>query len=145
MIGAIDHIGFAVRDIAETLKLYRDVLGLPVVHEEIDPYGGLKAAFVKVGDTYLEFLQDVAADAAGGTKVIDQRDIARYIEKRGEGIHHIAFRVPDIRAAMREMAARGLRLIDAEPRPGCRDSQIFFLHPQSTNGVLIHFVERPGD
>jgi methylmalonyl-CoA epimerase len=145
MIGSIDHIGFAVRDLAATLRLYRDVLGLPVVHEEIDPYGGLKAAFVKVGDTYLEFLQDVAPEAAGGTKVIDQRDIARAIEKRGEGLHHIAFRVPDIRAAMREMAARGLRLIDAQPRPGCRDSQIFFLHPQGTNGVLIHFVERPGD
>ena len=145
MIGPIDHLGFAVRDIDATLRLYRDVLGLPVVHEEIDPYGGLKAAFVKVGDTFLEFLQDVERDAAGGTKVIDQRDIARYIDRRGEGIHHLAFRVPDVRAAMREMQARGLHLIDAEPRPGCRESQIFFLHPKSTNGVLIHFVERPGD
>ncbi len=79
----------------------------------------------------------------GDEKVIDQRDIAKFVARRGEGLHHIALRVADIEEAMRDARVAGLRVIDDEPRPGARGSKIAFIHPRSTGGVLIHFVERP--
>lgn len=85
----------------------------------------------------------MGAEPAGGQKVIDQRDIARFVARRGQGLHHIALRVADIEEAMREARAAGLTVIDETPRPGARGSKIAFLHPKSTGGILIHFVERP--
>ena len=87
-----------------------------------------------------EFLQDRMPEL--GDKVTDQRDISRWIEKRGEGIHHIAVRVDDIDAAIQEVKAKGLRVLDEKGRPGARGSKVAFIHPKSTGGVLIHFVER---
>jgi methylmalonyl-CoA/ethylmalonyl-CoA epimerase len=140
----IDHIGVAVRDLDAHLALFGDKLGLPIRdREEEDPYGGLKSAFARVGDVDFEFLQDLAP--AEGAKAIDQRDIAKWIERRGEGLHHIALRVADIEEAIRDARAAGLRVIDETPRPGARGSKIAFLHPRSTGGILIHLVERPGD
>ncbi len=137
----IDHIGIAVRDLDKFLKLFGEALGLKIHDfEEADPYGGLRAAFAQIGETDFEFLQDRAP--AGGEKVIDQRDISRWIEKRGEGIHHIAVRVPDIEEAIRDAKAAGLRVIDEHGRPGARGSKVAFIHPKSTGGILFHFVER---
>jgi methylmalonyl-CoA/ethylmalonyl-CoA epimerase len=137
----IDHIGIAVQNLDKFLKLFGENLGLKIYDfEEADPYGGLRCAFAQIGETDFEFLQDRAP--AAGEKVIDQRDISRWIEKRGEGIHHIALRVANIAEAIREAKAQGLRVIDEEPRPGARGSKVAFLHPKSTGGILFHFVER---
>ena len=140
-IRKIDHIGIAVRDLDKFLKLFGEALGLKIHDfEEADPYGGLRCAFAQIGETDFEFLQDRVPEA--GEKVIDQRDISRWIEKRGEGIHHIALRVPDIEGAIRDAKAAGLRVIDEHGRPGARGSKVAFLHPKSTGGILFHFVER---
>ena len=140
-IRKIDHIGIAVRDLDKFLKLFGEVLGLKIHDfEEADPYGGLRCAFAQVGDTDFEFLQDRVPEE--GEKVIDQRDISRWIEKRGEGIHHIALRVPNIEQAIQQAKAAGLQVIDEHGRPGARGSQVAFLHPRSTGGILFHFVER---
>ena len=138
----IDHIGIASADLGRHIEIFGDKLGLEIhdIHEK-DPYGGLRAAFARVGDTDFELLEDRVPD--GDQKVIDQRDIARFVARRGEGLHHIALRVPDIEEAMRDARAAGLRVIDDVPRPGARGSKIAFLHPKSTGGILIHFVERP--
>lgn len=137
----IDHIGIAVRDLDKFLKLFGEGLSLKIHDfEEADPYGGLRCAFAQIGETDFEFLQDRAP--AAGEKVIDQRDIARWIEKRGEGIHHIALRVANIAEAIRAAKAQGLQVIDETGRPGARGSKVAFLHPKSTGGILFHFVER---
>jgi len=137
----IDHIGIAVRDLDKFLKLFGENLGLEIHDfEEADPYGGLRCAFARIGETDFEFLQDRTPEV--GEKAIDQRDIARWIEKRGEGIHHIALRVPSIEEAIREAKAQGLRVIDEHGRPGARGSKVAFIHPKSTGGILFHFVER---
>ena len=140
-IRKIDHVGIAVRDLDKYLKLFGEDLGLEIhSFEEKDPYGGLRGVFARIGETDFEFLQDREPDASG--KVIDQRDIARWLEKRGEGIHHIALRVANIEEAIADAKAKGLHVIDEKPRPGARGSKIAFLHPKSTGGILFHFVER---
>ena len=100
----------------------------------------LRIAFARIGEADFEFLQDRMPEL--GDKVTDQRDISRWIAKRGEGIHHIAVRVDDIDAAIQEVKAKGLRVLDEKGRPGARGSKVAFIHPKSTGGVLIHFVER---
>ena len=140
-IRQIDHIGVAVRDLDRYLDVFGNILGLEIHDfEEADPYEGLRIAFARVGETDFEFLQDRLPEAAD--KVTDQRDIARWIDRRGEGIHHVALRVDDIDAAVAEARAKGLRVLDETGRPGARGSRVAFLHPKSTGGVLIHFVER---
>ena len=140
-IRQIDHIGVAVRDLDRYLAVFGNILGLEIHDfEEADPYEGLRIAFARVGETDFEFLQDRLPEAAD--KVTDQRDIARWIDRRGEGIHHVALRVDDIDAAIAEAKAKGLRVLDETGRPGARGSRVAFLHPKSTGGVLIHFVER---
>lgn len=138
----IDHIGIASGDLARHIEIFGTGLGLEIHgFEEKDPYGGLRSAFARVGDTDLEILEDRVPD--GDQKVIDQRDIARFVARRGQGLHHIALRVADVEEAIRDAKAAGLAVIDETPRPGARGSRIAFLHPRSTGGVLIHFVERP--
>ena len=138
----IDHIGIASADLDKHIEIFGDKLGLEIHgFEEKDPYGGLRAAFARVGDTDFELLEDRVPD--GDQKVIDQRDIARFVSRRGQGLHHIALRVADIEEAMRDARMAGLHVIDDTPRPGARGSKIAFIHPKSTGGILIHFVERP--
>jgi methylmalonyl-CoA/ethylmalonyl-CoA epimerase len=138
----IDHIGIASGDLGKHIEIFGDKLGLEIHDiEEKDPYGGLRAAFARVGNTDFEILEDRVPD--GDQKVIDQRDIAKFVARRGQGLHHIALRVTDIEEAMRDAKAAGLTVIDETPRPGARGSKIAFLHPKSTGGILIHFVERP--
>jgi len=129
MLQRIDHIGIAVKRLDETIAFYRDVMGLEVSASEI--FNGLKIAFLRVGDSELELLEDMTPDGA----------IARHIAKRGEGMQHIAYRVDNIEQALEAMRAKGIELIDEQPRPGARQTRVAFLHPKSTRGVLIEFVE----
>lgn len=129
----IDHIGIAVRSLAEAGRFYREVLGLEVGPAELLPDDGIAAAFVPLGDSRIEFLEPAAPDGP----------VARFLERRGEGIHHIALAVPDVARALEGARGAGFELIDQGPRPGAHGSRIAFLHPKNTQGVLIELVERP--
>ena len=129
MIRKIAHIGVAVKNVAEVEKLYSEVLGLPITGREVTPDN--KVTFITLGDTAVELLQSVKPDGA----------IARHIEKKGEGIHHMALEVDNIEKALEELKAKGVVLIDEKPRRGAHDSKIAFLHPKGTYGVLLELVE----
>jgi methylmalonyl-CoA/ethylmalonyl-CoA epimerase len=129
MLRGIDHIGLAVKNLDETVAFYRDVMGLQVSSTEI--FNGMKIAFLRVGDSELELLEDLTPDGP----------IARHIARRGEGIQHVAYRVDDIERALEAVRAKGIALIDERPRPGARRARVAFLHPKSTRGVLVEFVE----
>ena len=129
MIRKIAHIGVAVKNIEEVEKLYSEILGLPITGREVSPDN--KVSFIPLGDTAVELLESVEPDGA----------IARHIEKRGEGIHHIALEVDNIEKTLEELKAKGLALIDQKPRRGAHGSKIAFLHPKGTYGVLIELVE----
>ncbi|MBP7073621.1 MAG: methylmalonyl-CoA epimerase [Clostridia bacterium] len=132
LVSKIDHIGIAVSNLDETVKLYRDVLGLELHGTEVVPEQKVRVAFLPVGDTEVELLESTSAEGP----------IAKFIEAKGQGIQHIAFRVNDIEAALEEMKAKGMRLIDDKPRYGAGGAKIAFLHPKSTGGVLIELCER---
>jgi len=132
MIKKIDHIGIAVKNLEEALKLYTEVLGLEVEGTEVVEDQKVKVAFLPVGDSEIELLE--STDPEG--------PISRYIEKRGEGIQHIALRVDNIEQALEEVKKKGIKLIDEKPRYGAGNARIAFLHPKSTNGVLIELTER---
>jgi len=126
----IDHIGVAVKDLDATLKFYQETLGLEVT-ERMD-HGNNRGAFVKVGQVEFEFLENKDPQSA----------IARHIEKRGEGIQHIAFEVDRIEEAVEGLKKKGIPFIDEKPRPGARGSRIVFMHPKSTYGILMELVQR---
>jgi methylmalonyl-CoA epimerase len=128
MLRQIDHIGIAVKSLDETVAFYRDVMGLEVSSTEV--FNGMKIAFLRIGDSELELLEDLTPGGA----------IARHVAKRGEGVQHVAYRVDDIELALQAMRDKGVELIDERPRPGARNAQVAFLHPKSTKGVLIEFV-----
>ncbi len=132
MMRKIDHIGIAVKNLEEALKLYTEVLGLEIEGTEVVEDQKVKVAFLPVGDSEIELLE--STDPEG--------PIARYIEKRGEGIQHLALRVDDIEQALEEVKKKGIKLIDEKPRYGAGNARIAFLHPKSTNGVLIELTER---
>ncbi len=129
-IEKIDHVGIAVRNLEEILTLYRDILGMEV--SEVQSGTSQKLAFVNTGNAELELLEDLTPDGA----------IARHIEKRGEGIQHICFKVDNIVEALRRLKEKGIPLINAQPQPGARNSQVAFLHPKGTHGVLIELCQR---
>lgn len=122
----IEHIGIAVKNLDESIKYYENVLGLKCYAIEEVADQRVKTAFFKVGQTKIELLESTDPDGP----------IGRHIEKRGEGIHHLAFSVNDLPAALKEAQENGIRLIDNEPRKGAEGLNIAFLHPKSTNGVL---------
>jgi len=130
MIEKINHIGIAVSSIEDAVKLYTDVLGLKVKDIEIVEDQKVKTAIIPVGETKIELLE--STDPAGV--------IANYIERRGEGIHHLAFEVSNIQAALEVLTKRGIALIDLKPRNGVENTRIAFLHPRRTK-VLIELVE----
>jgi methylmalonyl-CoA epimerase len=132
MIKKVDHIGIAVANLKEALKFYEETLGIKCTGVEEVAEQKVRTAFLPVGDTEIELLESTDPD---GT-------IARFIEKRGEGIHHIALRVDGIEAALEKMKAAGIRLLDEVPRPGAGGARIAFLHPKDTGGVLIELTER---
>jgi len=131
MLSAIDHVGVAVQSIDDALALYRDQLGMPLVHRETVTEQGVDAALLDVGSSHIELLQPLAPDTAVG----------KFLTRRGPGLHHVAYRVPSVQDALAACVAAGMRLIDEQPRTGIRGSQVAFLHPASTGGVLTEIVQ----
>lgn len=125
----IAHIGIAVRDLAQMLPFYRDVLGLP--ETLLDDADGARIAGLEAGDSLVELLEPEHPDTP----------IGRFVEKRGPGIHHVCFSVDDLDAALSRCRAAGVRLIDERPRMGAEGKRIAFLHPSSTGGVLVELME----
>jgi len=132
MVERLDHIGIAVSNLDESVGFYTDVLGLKLHGTETVPEQKVRVAFLPVGDTEIELLE--STDPEG--------PIAKFIEAKGPGIQHLAFRVDDVEKALAECRARGLRLIDEKPRYGAGGAKIAFLHPKATNGVLIELCQR---
>jgi methylmalonyl-CoA epimerase len=131
VLSTIDHVGIAVDDIEASLAVYRDLLGMPLVHRETVPEQGVDAALLDVGDGHIELLQPLGEDTAVG----------KFLAKRGPGLHHVAYRVSDIDQALSALAQAGARLIDETPRTGIRGSRVAFVHPASTGGVLTEIVQ----
>jgi len=127
----IEHIGIAVNDLNEAIPYYENILGLKCYSIEEVKDQKVKTAFFKIGQTKLELLESTSPDGP----------IAKFIEKRGQGIHHIAFAVDSIEKALGEAAEKGIKLIDQQPRKGAEGLDIAFLHPKSTFGVLTEFCE----
>ena len=127
----IEHIGIAVNNLEESIKYYEDVLGLKCYSIEEVADQKVKTAFFKVGQTKIELLESTSPDGP----------IGKYIEKKGEGIHHLAFHVNNLQTALDETKEKGIRLIDEKPRNGAEGLDIAFLHPKSTNGVLTELCE----
>ena len=128
----IDHLGIAVNSIEQATSFWTKVLGLPCEGSETVAEQKVTTAFFPVGESEVELLESTAPDGP----------VAKYIEKRGEGMQHIAFRVEDIEAALAELKAKGVRLIDEKPRLGAGGAKIAFLHPKETGGVLVELCQR---
>ncbi len=135
MKATLDHIGIAVGDLAQALAFYRDALGLEVEGAEDVPSQRVRAHFLPVGEATLELLEPTAPDSP----------IAKFVDTRGPGVHHITLRVDDISAALARLKSRGVRLIDDQPRPGAEGALIAFVHPASTHGVLVELKQAPKD
>ncbi len=127
----VDHIGIAVTGLDEALAVWRDALGLDVEHTEDVAEQGVRVTMLPLGESHIELLEPLS----------EHSPVGKFIEKRGPGIHHIAVRVPDIKAALAQLKARGTRLIDETPRVGARGCLVAFVHPSSANGVLLELVE----
>lgn len=128
----IDHIGIATHGIDAAAEFYRDVLGLKIAETEEVPEQKVRVAMLPIGESRIELLEATCDDSP----------ISRFLEKRGPGIHHIAVRVDDIRAALTDLKQKGARLIDEEPRPGAGGCLVAFVHPSSTGGVLLELVQK---
>jgi len=131
MLDRIDHVGVAVEDIDAALKLYEGAFGMPLVHRETVTEQGVEAVLLDVGDGHVELLQPLGEDTPVG----------KFLARKGPGLHHVAYAVTDIDAALAELAENGIELIDATPRIGIRQSRVAFLHPRSTGGVLTEIVQ----
>ncbi|MDN5299138.1 MAG: methylmalonyl-CoA/ethylmalonyl-CoA epimerase [Clostridiales bacterium] len=128
----VDHIGIAVKNLDETIKFYQDVLGLECQGSEVVEEQKVKVAFLPVGDTEVELLESTSEDGP----------IAKFIEKNGEGVQHIAFRVDNIEEAIAYMKSKGMAMIDEKPRYGAGGASIAFVHPKSSHRVLVELSER---
>ena len=131
MFTRIDHIGVAVEDLDAAIELYRDQLDMGEQHRETVEEQGVEAVLLEIGDGHVELLRPLSTETG----------VARFIERNGPGIHHVAYATDDIEAALDAARAAGLRLIDEEPRTGIRGSRVAFMHPKATAGVLTELVE----
>jgi methylmalonyl-CoA/ethylmalonyl-CoA epimerase len=131
MFERIDHIGVAVEDLDAALALYEGAFGMPVVHRETVEEQGVEAVLLDVGDGHVELLSPLSPDTPVG----------KFLAKKGPGLHHVAYAVTDIEAALSELSGQGIELIDSEPRTGIRDSRVAFVHPRSTGSVLTEIVQ----
>ncbi|PCN50992.1 methylmalonyl-CoA epimerase [Candidatus Geothermarchaeota archaeon ex4572_27] len=131
MASRVDHIGIAVRDVRKAIDVYRDKLGLKLVKIEEVEAEKVRIAMFKVGETYIELLEPTSPDSA----------LAKFLEKRGEGVHHIALRVDDINKAVEDLRSRGMEFTYEKPRE-LHDRKIIFIHPKHVHGVLLELVER---
>jgi methylmalonyl-CoA/ethylmalonyl-CoA epimerase len=131
MLSAIDHVGVAVQDIDSALALYRDSLGMELVHRETVDEQGVDAALLGVGDAHVELLAPLGPETAVG----------KFLARRGPGLHHVAYRVESVEKTLAACTAAGMQLIDQRPRTGIRGSRVAFIHPASTGGVLTEIVQ----
>jgi methylmalonyl-CoA/ethylmalonyl-CoA epimerase len=131
----IDHVAMAVEDLDEAIALYQDRLGMPVLHRETVAQFGVEAVLLGIGNGHIELLMPFDADSG----------VARFLERRGPGMHHVAYRTDDIDSALESVRAAGLELIDELPRTGIRNSRVAFMDPKSTGGVLTELVEPAKD
>lgn len=129
----IEHIGIAVKNLHEAIKFYEEVFGLKCYAVEEVPDQKVKTAFFMLGQTKIELLESTSPDGP----------IGRFIENKGEGIHHIAFAVTGLKEKLEDVKSKGVRLVDETPRRGAEGLNIAFLHPKSTFGVLTEFCEKP--
>lgn len=132
-ITRIAHLGIAVQDLEAPKKLYGDQLGLELQGEEVVETQKVKVSFIQVGESTLELLLPTASDSP----------VAKFLETRGEGFHHLALQVEDITAAVAELKAAGVRLIDETPREGAHGALVAFIHPKATFGLLVELVQYP--
>lgn len=128
----VDHIGIAVKNLEEAKKFYTEVLGMKAMGEEVVEQQKVKVCFIPSGDSEVELLESTSPDGP----------IAKYIEKNGEGIQHVALRVDNIEAALADLKAKGVRLIDEVPRYGAGGASIAFVHPKATGGILLELSQR---
>ncbi len=131
MFAQIDHVGVAVEDLDAAIALHERTYGLALAHREVVEEQGVEAVLLDVGASHVELLRPLQPDTAVG----------RFLASRGPGLHHVAYRVDDIDAALDALRDRGLQLIDETPRVGIRDSRVAFVHPRSTGGVLTEIVQ----
>ncbi len=131
MFGRIDHIGVAVEDLDAAIELYRDRLGMREQHRETVEEQGVEAVLLEIGEGHIELIRPLGPDSG----------VARFIERNGEGMHHVAYQTDDIDSALAAVRDAGLELIDKEPRTGIRGSRVAFVHPKSTGGVLTELVQ----
>ena len=131
MFGLIDHIGVATDDLDASLELYQGAFEMPLAHRETVEEQGVEAVLLDVGDCHVELLRPLAPDTPVG----------KFLERKGPGLHHVAYRVDDIDTTLANLREAGVELIDAEARTGIRQSRVAFLHPRSTGGVLTEIVE----
>ncbi|CAH2716350.1 Ethylmalonyl-CoA/methylmalonyl-CoA epimerase [Neobacillus rhizosphaerae] len=134
MIKKVDHIGIAVKSLENTLPFYTDVLNLPLLAIEVVDSQKVKVAFLQAGQTKIELLEPTSEEST----------IAKFIEKRGEGIHHVALGVDSIEERITEMKEKGIRMIDEQSRLGAGGAHIAFMHPKSASGVLYELCEKKG-
>ncbi len=130
-VQAIHHLGVAVEDIDEAVATYERVFGAELEHRETVPDQGVEAASVRVGESRVELLASLG----------DETPVGKFLAKRGPGLHHVAYQVDDIEAALARLRDEGVALIDSEARTGIRNSRVAFLHPRATGGVLTELVE----
>lgn len=133
MYKKVSHIGVAVKDLEKAREVFR-TLGLEVEGEEVVEDQKVKVAFIPVGETRIELLEATSPDSP----------VAKFIEKRGEGVHHLALGVDNVEAMLEELKARGVRLVDEKPRKGAHNTLIAFLHPKSTGGLLLELCQEEG-
>jgi len=131
VFGRIDHIGVVVADLDEGIALYRDGMQMPEQHRETVEDFGVEAVLLEVGEGHVELLRPLSPDS----------NVGRFLERKGPGIHHVAYQTADVASALEQARAAGIEAIDAEPRVGIRGSLVAFLHPKSTGGVLTELVQ----
>ncbi|MBW3594296.1 MAG: methylmalonyl-CoA epimerase [Actinobacteria bacterium] len=133
MLGKIEHVAVAVADLDAAIALYRDVWGLDVEHRERVEDQGVEEAMVRIGDSYIQLLGATGADTTVG----------KFLERRGEGLHHIAYEVDDLEGALTQLKAQGVPLIDEVPRRGGRGHMVAFVHPKGNRGLLVELIQKP--
>lgn len=134
MFDRIDHVGVAVSDLDASIDLYQEGFGMKLAHRETVESQGVEAVLLDVGDGHVELLRPLEPETAVG----------KFLQRRGPGLHHVAYATDDIDVALAKLSEAGLRLIDSEPRPGIRGSRVAFLHPGATGSVLTELVEPAG-
>lgn len=131
MLTDVDHVGIAVADLDAAVERYRRVFGLEPAYREVVQSQGVEEVLFRVGTSYVQLLGSLGPDTPVG----------RFLAKRGPGVHHVAYRVDDVAAALERLRAEGVRLVDEVPRPGSRGTTIAFVHPQDLGGVLVELVQ----